>query len=81
MALFGKFYIVGPAWLLVLPLTLITFMILFIRQKKFFDLLNLKVRKNAFAFILFILGYQFIMSPISLYGYIQELFNMKRVWK
>lgn len=81
MALLGKFYIVGPVWFLVLPLTLITFMVLFIRQKQFFDLLGLKVRKNIFAFIVFILGYQFIMSPISLYGYIQEIFNMKRVWK
>ena len=81
LALFGRFYIVGPAWLLVLPLTLLTFGLLYVKQKEFFDILGLKVRKNILGFLVFILGYQFIMSPISLYGYIQEFFNMERVWK
>lgn len=82
LALFGKFYIVGPAVLYVLPITAITFLILFkYQKKKVFDVLNLKVRKNIFALVLFILGYQFLISPISLWGYFQELFNMKRIWK
>ena len=82
LALFGKFYIVGPMALYVLPITLITFLILFkYQKKKVFDVLNLRVRKNIFALVLFILGYQFLMSPVSLWGYFQELFNMKRIWK
>lgn len=82
LALFGHYYIVGPMILLVLPVTIASFMILFLYQKKkVFDLLNLKVRKHYFAFIVFLLGYQLLMSPVSLYGYIQEIFNMKRVWK
>lgn len=82
LALFGHYYIVGPMILLVLPITIASFMILFLYQKKkVFDLLNLKVRKHYFAFIVFLLGYQLLMSPVSLYGYIQEIFNMKRVWK
>ena len=82
LALFGHYYIVGPMILLVLPVTIASFMILFLYQKKkVFDLLNLKVRKHYFAFIVFLLGYQLLMSPVSLYGYTQELFNMKRVWK
>ncbi|MGL5312462.1 MAG: glycosyltransferase, partial [Peptostreptococcaceae bacterium] len=82
LALFGKFYIVGPMLILVIPVTIASFLVLFLYQKKrVFDVLNLKVRHHYLSFIIFLLGYQLIMSPVSLYGYVQELFNMKRVWK
>ena len=81
LALFGKFYIVGPIMLLVLPITLLTFIIFYFKQKTFFKALNLKVRKNKLGFTTFILFYQMIMSPISLIGYLQELSGAKRVWK
>jgi len=82
LALFGKFYIVGPVILYVLPITITTFLILFkYQKKKVFDVLNLRVRKNILALVLFILGYQLLMSPVSLWGYYQELFKMKRIWK
>ena len=82
LALFGHFYIVGPMVILVLPVTAISFYTLFRYQKKrVFEVLDLKVRDNKFAFILFLLTYQLIMSPVSLWGYVQEIFNMKRVWK
>lgn len=82
LALFGKFYIVGPALILVLPITALSFFTLFFYQKRnVFDKLGLVVRKNNFAFIVFLLGYQLLMSPVSLWGYIQEFFNMKRIWK
>lgn len=82
LALFGHYWIVGPMTLLVLPLTLISYSLLYNYQVKFvFKPLNLKVRKNYLGFIFFILGYQMIMSPVSLYGYIQELFKFKRRWK
>lgn len=82
LAFFGKFYIVGPMTVLVFPLTFLTFFILYLFQKKrVFDPLNLKVRKNKIGLLIFILFYQFIMSPVSLYGYVQEMFHTKRVWK
>ena len=78
----GNYAIVGPMMLLVLPLTFISFGILYYYQSNVvFIKLNLKVRKNLIGFILFILCYQIIMSPVSLYGYTQELFGAKRVWK
>lgn len=78
----GNFAIVGPIMLLVLPLTLISFGILYYYQYSIvFKNLNLKVRRNIFGFVLFILCYQMIMSPVSLYGYVQEIFGAKRVWK
>lgn len=80
LAVFGHFYIVGPFMLLVFPFTLLSFFVLFHKQKYFFNQLGLKVRKNKIGFIVFILFYQIIMSPISLMGYLQEAFRVKRVW-
>lgn len=79
---FGNYAIVGPMMILVLPLTLISFGILYHYQAKHvFKELNLKVRKNLTGFLFFIFTYQMIMSPVSLFGYVQELFGAKRVWK
>ena len=79
---FGNYAIVEPMMILVLPLTLISFGILYYYQANYvFKTLNLKVRKNNIGFVFFILTYQMIMSPVSLYGYVQELFGAKRVWK
>lgn len=81
LALFGIYWIVGPMTLLVLPLTLLSYAILYIYQRYVFRKLNLKIRKNIVGFILFALFYQMIMSPVSVWGYLQELFKLKRRWK
>ena len=82
LAFFGYNWIVGPMTLLVLPLTLVSYSILYFFQKNFvFKPLNLRIRKNMLGFILFILGYQMLMSPVSVYGYIQEIFKFGRKWK
>ncbi|MGE6257523.1 glycosyltransferase family 2 protein [Heyndrickxia sporothermodurans] len=82
LGLFGYYWIVGPMTLFVLPLTLVSFGILYLYQKRFVFLpLNLIIRKNIMGFILFVLFYQMIMSPVSTYGYFQELFKVKRKWK
>lgn len=82
LAFFGYYWIVGPLTLLVLPLTMVSFGILYFFQKKFvFRHLNLRIRKNKRGLILFIVFYQMIMSPVSVWGYMQEIFKLKRVWK
>lgn len=82
LSFFGYYWIVGPMTLLVLPLTLISFGILYFYQRNFvFKPLHLRIRKNFIGFIFFVLGYQMIMSPVSVYGYIQEVFKFKRNWK
>lgn len=82
LAFLGYFWIVGPVTLLVLPLTVISYAVLYYFQKKqVFDRLNLKIRKNILGLILFIVAYQMVMSPASVYGYIQEIFKRERVWK
>jgi poly-beta-1,6-N-acetyl-D-glucosamine synthase len=55
--------------------------ILYSYQKGVFKELNLNIRKNKVAFVLYVMFYQIIMSPISVAGYVQELFSFNRVWK
>lgn len=81
LALFGIFWIAGPMTILVIPVTTLSYMILYRYQKSIFRKLDLKVRKNNTGFILFILIYQIIMSPISIFGYTQELLKLKRIWR
>lgn len=81
LAFFGIYWIVGPMTLFVLPLTLISYYILYNYQKSVFRKLDLCVRRNRIGFCLFVLGYQMIMSPVSVWGYIQEFFRLKRIWK
>lgn len=81
LAYFGIYWIVGPTTLLVIPLTLVSYSILYKYQKYVFRHLDLKVRKNRWGFVFFVLFYQMIMSPVSVWGYLQEFFNLKRIWK
>lgn len=81
LAIFGIFWIVGPMTLLVLPLTFLSYYIIYLYQKYIFRSLNLKIRKNKIGFLLFVLCYQIIMSPVSLWGYIEEVFKLDRIWK
>ncbi|MFD1175165.1 glycosyltransferase [Paenibacillus puldeungensis] len=81
LAFFGIFWIVGPTTLFVLPLTFAQNYILYRFQKQVFRTLNLRIRKNLRGFFAYVLVYQMIMSPVSVYGYIQEVLQRKRVWK
>lgn len=79
---FQNYVIVGPMLLLVFPLTIACFSLLYFYQKnRVFKRLDLRVRQNYLGFIVFMIAYQALMSPVSLYGYAQELFNARRVWK
>lgn len=81
LAFFGHYWIVGVSTLFVLPLALLQNYILYSYQKTVFKNLNLKIRKNVLGFIVYVLFYQILMSPISVIGYIQEVLNLKRIWK
>ncbi|ACL76336.1 glycosyltransferase family 2 protein [Ruminiclostridium cellulolyticum] len=81
LAFFGHFWIVGPATLFVIPLALLQNFVLYTYQKGVFKSLNLRVRKNIIGFILYVLCYQLLMSPISVWGYIQETLKLRRIWK
>jgi poly-beta-1,6-N-acetyl-D-glucosamine synthase len=46
-----------------------------------FNLLGLRVRRNALGFVGFVLTYQLLMSPVAVAGYLQELLGLRRRWK
>jgi poly-beta-1,6-N-acetyl-D-glucosamine synthase len=81
ISFFGYYWIVGPTTLLVLPLTLLSYGFLYNYQKNVFKKLALRIRKNKLGFFAFVIFYQMLMSPISTWGYIQEIFKLRRVWK
>jgi len=80
LAFFGHFYIVGPSTLLVLPVAFLIILVMYNRQKAVFDTLNLKVRTNRLGFVVYMLMYQAVMSPICVIGYAEELFGMTKRW-
>ena len=83
LAIFFKWYgIVGIMTLLVLPLTFISFFILYIKEKHHaLNELGIKPSKNFFSLLFFLITYQSIMSTSALCGYIEEVFGLKKVWK
>ncbi len=80
LAMFGKYYIVGPYTLLILPLSFFAALIMHRTQRSSFNELNLTVRKNPLGFIFYVLFFQMIASPISVYGYSREFLNLKKIW-
>jgi len=80
LALTGRFYIAGPTTLLVIPIAFLIVLVMFNKQKKVFEALNLKVRRNFLGFFVYMLVYQAIMSPICVIGYLQEMVGMAKRW-
>lgn len=81
LAFFGIYWIVGPMTLFVLPLTFGSYFILYEYQRRNFKKQGLRIRRNYLGFFLFILIYQILMSPVSVWGYFQEIFGSERIWR
>jgi biofilm PGA synthesis N-glycosyltransferase PgaC len=82
LAATGRYWIVGPYTVAVLPLTLLVNAILYrYQRRRVFNLLGLRVRRNTLGFVAFVLTYQMLMSPVSVAGYVQELLGLRRRWK
>lgn len=81
LSFFGIYWIAGLQTLFVLPLALLSNYVLYRYQKGVFRELDLRIRKNWVGFLVYVLFYQIIMSPVSVWGYIQELLQLRRVWK
>lgn len=78
---FQNYIFVGLFTILVLPLSIITFSILYMRVNYYYKYLEVEKRHNVFGIVLFVMFYQVLMSPVSIWGYIQETFGLARVWK
>jgi biofilm PGA synthesis N-glycosyltransferase PgaC len=80
LALTGNFAVVGPMTLLVLPLNVMLGSIMFMYQRQVFKTVDLRVRKNNRGLLFYFFCYQFVMSPISLSGYVLEAVRARRAW-
>jgi len=63
-----------------MPLALLIVVILYKKQLQVFDGLNLKMRRNWLGFLVYMLVYQAIMSPVCVVGYCQEILGMRKRW-
>jgi poly-beta-1,6-N-acetyl-D-glucosamine synthase len=80
LALTGNFAIVGPMTLAVLPLNAVIAAIMYHRQRNSLVEAGLQVRPAAAGFVPFFFLYQLFMSPVSVSGYVAELFHLGRRW-
>jgi biofilm PGA synthesis N-glycosyltransferase PgaC len=80
LALTGNFLIVGPMALAVLPITTVMSLVMFTRQRAALAAVGLRTRRNWSGLAAYILGYQLLMSPISVAGYVQEVTRVRRNW-
>jgi biofilm PGA synthesis N-glycosyltransferase PgaC len=80
LAMTGNFAVVGPMTLLVLPLNGLLGGVMYLHQRRVFAEVDLRVRKNRSGLFFYFFLYQFLMSPISLGGYVLELLHARRAW-
>lgn len=78
---FSNFAIVGPITLLVLPLNFAVFAIMHYMQRSVFREVGVSYQKNWFGFLGYLLFYQAITAPVSLFGYFEELIGRKKIWR
>lgn len=78
--LFQNHLIVGLTTLLLIPLAVLVNSIMFFKQRAIFRHYGLRVRRNVLGVLLFTLGYQLLLSPASLVGYLSELLNRRKTW-
>ncbi len=79
-AFFGYFFIAGPMTLAVLPLGLLNNIIFYSGQRRMFNRVGLRVRKNMVGFIIYFLLYQALMNPAVIHGYFSEFSRRQRKW-
>ena len=80
LAFFGHFYIVGLFTLFVIPINICVVLMMIENQKRFMRYAGLRFRENSIGLSVYIVLYQFLMSPICVKGYFQEFFRLKRKW-
>ncbi len=80
LAFFGIYWIVGPMTLLLLPLSFILNAVMYYVSARMFRKHELQVRFNPLGFLAYTFFYSLILQPVSVAGYISELFGMRKSW-
>lgn len=80
-AIFFQFYaIAGTMTIMLLPLTALINLVMFHHQRHVFRRYGLQVRRNHLGWLTYAIGYQIMLSPASLAGYLSELAGRRKVW-
>jgi biofilm PGA synthesis N-glycosyltransferase PgaC len=80
LALFGNFWIVGPMTLSLIPIAILLNRVMYKAGSAMFEHEHLKIRRNRMGFLSYMLVYSFILQPACVWGYISEIFNLKKNW-
>lgn len=80
LAFFGKFWIVGPMTLALIPTGILLNYVMYRVGSKMFKFEGLQVRDNLKGFIIYIFLYSIILQPACVYGYLSEIFKFKKNW-
>ena len=80
LALFGYYYIAGVMTLVLLPLAAICNGVMLLIERRMFKQQGVRIRQNIFGFFFYAFGYSLILQPVSLWGYLAELFGLRKDW-
>ena len=80
LAIFGIYWLAGPITLLVLPLAALWNIVIYRIQMRMLKRNDIEMKKSFPGFVLFAFIYPFIMQPVSVWGYLSELFGRKKEW-
>ena len=82
LALFQDYIIVGLLVIILYPLTLLAFFVMFQKEYRYVvKPLKIKIKKPILSFFIFTFVYSIILAPACIRGYLQETFKAKRKWK
>ncbi len=80
LACFGKFWIVGPMTLALIPTGILLNYVMYTVGNKMFKSEGLYIRNNLKGFITYVFFYSLILQPACVYGYLSEIFKFKKHW-
>lgn len=80
LALFGKFWIVGPMTLCILPLTILMNSVMYQRCKSSLEEKQLTTPTDKLGLLIYSVAYPMFLQPACVVGYFSELMNMKKTW-
>lgn len=80
-AFFGFYLLAGKITLMLLPVAFLYGLIMVRTQRKSLEEIGIFLEGDSVGYLMYMLLYQFVMSPSTISGYFSEIFKRKRVWK
>ena len=80
LAMFGIYWIVGLMTLALLPMALLINLLMYRVGRAMFREQQLRVRRNITGFLTYVFAYSLVLQPVSVAGYISEVFGLRKSW-